>query len=175
MVGQQITVAAARTQLRRVADEVSTTVPERHGLHRLFPTATQIANGGEAALVGPRARIDSLLGVARALVSGELTIGFGDDRDELRARLLAMKGIGPWTADYVSMRVLGNPDAFLPGDVAVRTGAGRLGLPSDARALTAEADAFAPWRSYLCLHLWKAASTPAPSSAPSALEKGPAA
>ncbi|MET3511395.1 AlkA N-terminal domain-containing protein [Plantibacter flavus] len=175
MVGQQITVAAARTQLRRLADEVSTTVPERHGLHRLFPTATQIANGGEASLVGPRARIDSLLGVARALVSGELTIGFGDDRDELRARLLAMKGIGPWTADYVCMRVLGNPDAFLPGDVAVRTGAGRLGLPSDARALTAEADAFAPWRSYLCLHLWKAASTPAPSSAPSALEKGPAA
>ncbi|CAH0229101.1 DNA-3-methyladenine glycosylase 2 [Plantibacter cousiniae (nom. nud.)] len=175
MVGQQITVAAARTQLRRLADEVSTTVPERHGLHRLFPTATQIANGGEAALVGPRARIDSLLGVARALMSGELTIGFGDDRDELRTRLLAMKGIGPWTADYVSMRVLGNPDAFLPGDVAVRTGAGRLGLPSDARTLTAEADAFAPWRSYLCLHLWKAASTPAPTAAPSALEKGPAA
>jgi AraC family transcriptional regulator of adaptative response / DNA-3-methyladenine glycosylase II len=86
-----------------------------------------------------------------------------------------MKGIGPWTADYVSMRVLGNPDAFLPGDVAVRTGAGRLGLPSDARTLTAEAEAFAPWRSYFCLHLWKAASTPAPTARPSALEKGPAA
>lgn len=175
MVGQQITVAAARTQLRRLADEVSTTVPERHGLHRVFPTAAQLATGGEAALVGPRARIESLLGVARALAAGELTIGFGDDRDDLRARLLAMKGIGPWTADYVGMRVLGNPDAFLPGDVAVRTGAGRLGLPTDARTLTTAAEAFAPWRSYLCLHLWKAASTPAPTGAPSALEKGPAA
>ncbi|HXH33108.1 MAG TPA: AlkA N-terminal domain-containing protein [Plantibacter sp.] len=175
MVGQQITVAAARTQLRRLADEVSTTVPERHGLHRLFPTAAQIVAGGRAALVGPRARIESVLGVAEALTSGELAIGFGDDRDELRTRLLAMKGIGPWTADYVSMRVLGNPDAFLPGDVAVRSGAGRLGLPSDPKSLTAAAEAFAPWRSYLCLHLWKASSTQASTSTPSALEKGPAA
>lgn len=175
MVGQQITVAAARTQLRRLADEVSTTVPERHGLHRLFPTAAQIVAGGRAALVGPRTRIESVLGVAEALTAGELAIGFGDDREDLRTRLLAMKGIGPWTADYVSMRVLGNPDAFLPGDVAVRTGAGRLGLPSDPKALTATAEAFAPWRSYLCLHLWKAASTPAPASTPPTLEKGPAA
>lgn len=175
MVGQQITVAAARTQLRRLAEEVSTTVPERHGLHRLFPTATQIATGGRAALVGPKARIESVIAVAEALAGDELSIGFGDDRDQLRASLLAMKGIGPWTADYVSMRVLGNPDVFLPGDVAVRTGAGRLGLPSEAKALTAAAEAFAPWRSYLCLHLWKAASNPVPAVAPSALEKGPAA
>lgn len=169
IIGQQITVAAARTALRRLTEAVGSTVEPRHGLSRLFPTATQIAEGGRAALVGPKARIETVIGVAEALASGELTIGFGDDRAALRDRLLARKGIGPWTADYVSMRVLGNPDAFLPGDVAVRTGAGRLGFPNAAGPLTVEAAAFAPWRSYLCLHLWKAAALPAsafPASAP---------
>lgn len=185
IIGQQITVAAARTALSRLTEAVGDTVETRHGLSKLFPTAAQIAEGGRDALVGPKARINTIIGVAEALASGELTIGFGDDRTALRDRLMALKGIGPWTADYVSMRVLGNPDVFLPGDVAVRTGAKRLGLPGDPLPLTVEASAFAPWRSYLCLHLWKAAAmpaaaraaestSPAPTTSPhfSAIEKG---
>ncbi|MGO3190743.1 MAG: DNA-3-methyladenine glycosylase, partial [Microbacterium sp.] len=74
-----------------------------------------------------------------------------------RAALLAMPGIGPWTADYVRMRVLGDPDVFLPGDVAVRAGAAASGLPGDPRALTAWSERLAPWRSYLTAHLWRAA------------------
>ena len=67
-----------------------------------------------------------------------------------------MPGIGPWTADYVRMRVLGDPDVFLPGDVAVRSGAAAAGIPADAAALTAWAARTAPWRSYLTAHLWRA-------------------
>ncbi|MET0296716.1 MAG: DNA-3-methyladenine glycosylase, partial [Microbacterium sp.] len=75
---------------------------------------------------------------------------------EQRAALLAMPGIGPWTADYVRMRVLGDPDVFLPGDVAVRSGATAIGLPSDPAGLTAWTARTAPWRSYLTAHLWAA-------------------
>ena len=74
-----------------------------------------------------------------------------------RAALLALPGVGPWTADYVRMRVLGDPDVLLPGDVAARAGAAAAGIPSDARGLTEWADRAAPWRSYLMAHLWYAA------------------
>ena len=67
-----------------------------------------------------------------------------------------MPGIGPWTADYVRMRVLGDPDVFLPGDVAVRAGAAAIGIPSDPTDLTEWAARTAPWRSYLTAHLWRA-------------------
>ena len=70
---------------------------------------------------------------------------------------VAMPGIGPWTADYVRMRVLGDPDVLLPGDVAMRAGAVSSGLSGEPRALTAWAERAAPWRSYLTAHLWRAA------------------
>ena len=68
-----------------------------------------------------------------------------------------MPGIGPWTADYVRMRVIGDPDVLLPGDVAMRAGAAASGLPAEPAALTAWAERIAPWRSYLTAHLWRAA------------------
>jgi AraC family transcriptional regulator of adaptative response / DNA-3-methyladenine glycosylase II len=68
-----------------------------------------------------------------------------------------MPGIGPWTADYVRMRVTGDPDVFLPGDVAVRAGAAAAGIPNDPAPLAAWAARTAPWRSYLTAHLWRAA------------------
>ncbi|MFT4306966.1 MAG: DNA-3-methyladenine glycosylase, partial [Microbacterium sp.] len=96
-------------------------------------------------------------GVAAALAAGDLDPGAGDDSAAQRATLLALPGIGPWTADYVRMRVTGDPDVFLPGDVAVRAGAAAAGLPAEPRALTAWAERAAPWRSYLTAHLWRAA------------------
>ncbi|MFU8947625.1 AlkA N-terminal domain-containing protein [Mycetocola zhadangensis] len=163
IIGQQISVAAARTQLNRLTAAAGTLVDGPHELNTLFPRAAQIVEHGRAAMVGPRAKIDTLLTVAEALASGEFSIGFGDDATEQHRALTAFRGIGDWTAGYVSMRVLGNPDVFLPGDVAVRTGARVLGLSAEARALTREAERFAPWRSYLCMHLWRSAAT-APAS-----------
>ncbi len=158
MVGQQITVAAARTALTGLTAALGEDVPElgHTGAEKLFPTMAAIAERGHEVLRGPAARTRALTGVAAALAEGSLILTPGDDGAEQRQALLAMPGIGPWTADYVRMRVLGDPDVFLPGDVAVRTGAAAAGLPSDARALTVWAARSAPWRSYVTAHLWRA-------------------
>ncbi|MFT4229740.1 MAG: Ada metal-binding domain-containing protein, partial [Microbacterium sp.] len=159
MVGQQISVASARTALSRLAAELGEPVAAHEGTDRLFPTMAAIAEHGHDVLRGPAARIRAITGAARALAGGELELTPGDDGGEQRAALLAMPGIGPWTADYVRMRITGDPDVFLPGDVAVRHGAARAGLPTGA-ALAAWAARTAPWRSYLTAHLWRAAAPP---------------
>lgn len=172
MIGQQITVAAARTALTKLAsalgetsmsepvdDSATATEP---GL--LFPTMTAIAEHGADVLRGPAARIRAITGAAAALADGSLTLTVGDDGPAQREALLAMPGIGPWTADYVRMRVLGDPDVFLPGDVAVRTGAAACGIPADAAPLAAWAEQIAPWRSYLSAHLWRAVPVRVPRS-----------
>jgi AraC family transcriptional regulator, regulatory protein of adaptative response / DNA-3-methyladenine glycosylase II len=156
MVGQQITVAAARTALTALTEALGEETSDFDGAHLLFPTMAAIAEHGAEVLRGPTARIRSLTGAAAALAEGSLVLGPGDDGAEQRAALLAMPGIGPWTADYVRMRVLGDPDVFLPGDVAVRAGAAASGLPGEPAPLTAWAARTAPWRSYLTAHLWRA-------------------
>ncbi|MFB4349010.1 AlkA N-terminal domain-containing protein [Microbacterium sp. CR_7] len=153
MVGQQITVVAARTTLTALTEALG----ERIDGGLLFPTMSEIAERGAEVLRGPAARIRSIVGAARALADGSLTLTVGDDAGEQRAALLAMPGIGPWTADYVRMRVLGDPDVMLPGDVALRAGAAASGLPVDPKPLVAWAERVAPWRSYLSAHLWRAA------------------
>ena len=154
MVGQQITVAAARTALTALADQLGERTADG-GI--LFPTMTAIAEHGAEVLRGPAARIRAITGAAAALADGSLVLTVGDDAAEQRARLLAMPGIGPWTADYVRMRVIGDPDVLLPGDVAMRAGAAASGLPAEPAALAAWAERIAPWRSYLTAHLWRAA------------------
>ncbi len=153
MIGQQITVVAARTALTALTEALGERTPD--GL--LFPTMSAIAAHGAEVLRGPAARIRAITGAAAALADGSLTLTVGDDGPTQRAALLAMPGIGPWTADYVRMRVLGDPDVLLPGDVALRAGAAASGLPADPKALTAWAERTAPWRSYLSAHLWRAA------------------
>ena len=157
MVGQQITVVAARTALTALTDALGERVEPFADTDRLFPTMAAIAEHGAEVLRGPGARIRAITGAAAALASGDLTLTSGDDGAAQRAALLAMPGIGPWTADYVRMRVLGDPDITLPGDVAVRSGAAAVGVPSDPRGFDAWAIRAAPWRSYLTAHLWRAA------------------
>ncbi|MFC7788739.1 Ada metal-binding domain-containing protein [Microbacterium sp. MAHUQ-60] len=154
MVGQQITVVAARTALSTLTEQLGERTAEGA---LLFPSMAAIAERGAEVLRGPAARIRALTGAAAALADGSLELTVGDDAAEQRARLLAMPGIGPWTADYVRMRVLGDPDVLLPGDVAMRAGAAASGLPGDPRALSAWAERLVPWRSYLTAHLWRAA------------------
>ncbi len=163
MVGQQITVVAARTALTSLTAALGEEVPAFAGMASdggeaplLFPTMAAIAEHGHEVLRGPAARIRAITGAAAALADGTLTLTPGDDAADQRAALLAMPGIGPWTADYVRMRVLADPDVFLPGDVAVRAGAAAAGLPSEPRPLTDWAARTAPWRSYLTAHLWRA-------------------
>jgi len=164
MIGQQITVAAATTALSSLTAALGEPVGFE-GLDgfgdtaRLFPTMAAIAERGGEVLRGPAARIRAVTGAAAALADGTLVLTTGDDAAEQRAALLALPGVGPWTADYVRMRVLGDPDVLLPGDVAVRAGAAASGIPADPRALTDWAARAAPWRSYLTAHLWRATAS----------------
>lgn len=156
MIGQQITVSAATTALSTLTDALGERV-DGFGAHdRLFPTMAAIAEHGAEVLRGPAARIRAITGAAAALAHGSLVLTTGDDRVAQRAALLAMPGIGAWTADYVRMRVLGDPDITLPGDVAVRAGAAASGIPGDLRGFEAWAARTAPWRSYATAHLWRA-------------------
>jgi AraC family transcriptional regulator of adaptative response / DNA-3-methyladenine glycosylase II len=147
LIGQQISVAAARTVLGRVVAEL--------GDDGLFPTATQFAERGRDVLRGPTSRIETIVGAAEALASGSLQLDVGMPVDELTAKLVALPGIGPWTAGYLAMRVLGNPDVMLSTDLVMLKSAAGLGLPATARGLAEHGLRWAPWRSYAGLHLWR--------------------
>lgn len=170
MIGQQISVAAARTALTALTAALGERVDAHDGMDRLFPTMAAIAEHGADVLRGPAARIRAVTAAAAALADGTLELTTGDDGAEQRAALLARPGIGPWTADYVRMRVLGDPDITLPGDVAVRAGAAAVGIPSDPRGYDAWATRAAPWRSYLTAHLWRAS---VPTAAPGPARTSP--
>jgi AraC family transcriptional regulator of adaptative response / DNA-3-methyladenine glycosylase II len=157
LIGQQITVSAARTALGTLTAALGDPLPSPDGsLTTLFPTPSAIAEHGSRVLTGPRRRIDTMLTVNAALAAGDLDVHVGADPDELSAVLQQFSGVGPWTAGYVLMRVLGSPDVLLSTDVALRKGAAALGLPTDADALTARGNAWRPWRSYAGMHLWRA-------------------
>ncbi|WP_430646183.1 AlkA N-terminal domain-containing protein [Agromyces sp. GXS1127] len=159
LVGQQVSVAAARTALTRLAADLGERIELGGSTRTLFPTAAAIAEHGADVLRGPAARIRTIVDVCGRLASGDLVVAPERERGELRSDLLAVPGIGPWTAGYLAMRVTREPDELLVSDLALRNGAARLGLPSDARALAARGAAWAPWRSYASMHLWRAAAS----------------
>ena len=155
VLGQQVSTAAARTHAARLVRAEGTRVDDPGGgLSHLFPSAERVAAVDPSTLALPQARRRTLLGLARALASGDVVLDPGADRREARARLLALPGIGPWTAQTVAMRGLGDPDAFLESDLGVREAARRLGLPTTPGALVRASAAWAPWRSYATQHLW---------------------
>jgi AraC family transcriptional regulator of adaptative response / DNA-3-methyladenine glycosylase II len=168
VLGQQVSLAAARTAAGRLAAERGERIARpQGGVVRLFPSAGALARIDPARLPMPRSRARALVRLCRALADGGLRLDPAADRDEARRGLLALKGIGPWTVGYVAMRALGDPDVFLVEDLGVRHGLARLGGPSDARDARALAEAWAPWRSYASQYLWQAphsASTKANSS-----------
>jgi AraC family transcriptional regulator of adaptative response / DNA-3-methyladenine glycosylase II len=152
LIGQQISVAAARTTLSTLTAALGEPLVLPDGsLTTLFPTASAIAEHGAEVLTGPRKRIDTVIAVSSAIASGDLDVHVGADPDLLAAKLESFAGVGPWTSSYVRMRVLGAPDILLPGDVALRNGAANLGID-----LAAQSAAWRPWRSYAGMHLWKA-------------------
>ncbi|WP_029088821.1 DNA-3-methyladenine glycosylase 2 family protein [Brevibacterium album] len=182
MVGQQISVEAARTHLGRLAEAAGSPYSSRFaGLTRLFPDAAAVLAAVDAPaetapldpsrpLRLPRRALTAIRTAAQALDDGTLAVHPGAESCTLRKALTELPGIGSWTAAYIAMRVLGEPDAWLPGDAALLNAARGLGLlgPADDRpraqahrALTASAEAWAPWRSYAVMHLWQAAGEPA--------------
>jgi len=154
VLGQQVSVAGARTIAGRIVAAYGRplTQPE-DGLTHLFPDAATLAGIDPGDLPMPRARGRALTGLCDALADGSVALDRGPDRDDVRRRLLALPGIGPWTADYVALRALGHPDVFLPTDVGVRQALARAGADLDDQA-------WRPWRSYALVHLWHTLTDP---------------
>jgi len=146
VLGQQVSVAAARTQAARLTERYGERLPAPAGaVTHLFPTPAALAALDPEELPMPRSRGRALVAMAAALAHGL------DPRD--RDAFLALRGVGPWTADYVAMRC-GEPDVLLETDLGVRRGFARL---ADPAALVTRAEAWRPWRSYAVQHLWSLA------------------
>jgi AraC family transcriptional regulator of adaptative response / DNA-3-methyladenine glycosylase II len=158
VVGQQVSVAAARTVLGRIATQFGQ--PLHTGLVR-FPAAQAIAalDPQLVSAVGmPRSRGRTLQAAAAAIASGAVDL-HGGDPDQVAAALLAVPGIGPWTVGYLRLRALGDPDVLPVTDLGIRRAAHALGLPEQARDLASRGAAWSPWRSYAAQHLWTASLT----------------
>jgi AraC family transcriptional regulator, regulatory protein of adaptative response / DNA-3-methyladenine glycosylase II len=159
VVGQQITVRAARTLLGRIVNALGTPCEVTHGSPpaMLFPTATRFAASAQDEIAGlgmPSSRARTLIALATAVARGGIDLGPGGDVDATIERLTALPGVGPWTANYIAMRALRWPDAFLANDLVVLKA---MNETRPARAL-ARSEAWRPWRAYAVMHLWKGMS-----------------
>jgi AraC family transcriptional regulator of adaptative response / DNA-3-methyladenine glycosylase II len=154
VLGQQVSVRAATTLSGRLARALGdpATTPFR-GIDRHFPTAAQVAHAGESAIAAiglPRPRARALVALAEAFAGGTVRLERASDPDVAKATLLDLPGVGAWTAEYLSMRALGWPDAFPASDLALRKALGGV-TPREALA---RAEAWRPFRSYAAMHLW---------------------
>ncbi len=168
ILGQQVSVAAARTLATRIAGRHGMPLSAAGappGLTHLFPTAAALAEADliDIGLTGARAA--TVRAVARALLEGSVDFRVDRTLDDFVARWTAVPGIGPWTAQYIAMRALGHPDAFPAGDLVLQKAVPTDGSWLTARALAARAEAWRPWRAYAVIHLWREAAAPA-STAP---------
>ncbi|CAN5402797.1 DNA-3-methyladenine glycosylase 2 [soil metagenome] len=158
ILGQQVSVTAATRLAGRLVDRhgVALTTAAPHGLHRTFPDAARLAEADlvtDAGMPGSRAR--SLATLARGAAANARLFEPGLDLAACLERLVALPGIGPWTAHYIAMRALREPDAFPGGDVALLRVARRLGDPAmTMRDLDIRSTHWQPWRAYATLHLW---------------------
>lgn len=158
VLGQQVSTAAARTHAARLAAAHGEPVEDPDGgLTRLFPEPAAL-RGAELRMPAQRRRtVEALVG---ALAGGRLDLDSAADRERTMAVLSDLPGIGPWTREIISMRALGDPDAFPATDLGVRRGAAALGLPEAQAALVAHAERWRPWRAYAVQHLWGALRHP---------------
>ncbi len=155
VMGQQISVAGARTLAARlVAAHGEPLAAVVGGVTHAFPSAATIAGLSPHEFAMPRARGAALIDACAKVADGTIVLDAGSDRAEARLALETVKGIGPWTAGYVAMRALGDPDVFLPTDVGVRHALAALGADPTPRGAIALAEAWRPWRSYALHHLW---------------------
>jgi AraC family transcriptional regulator, regulatory protein of adaptative response / DNA-3-methyladenine glycosylase II len=158
VIGQQVSVPGARTVAGRLVLAAGELLPSPHGaVTHLFPTPAalmELAENDPGAFSMPAGRRRAVAALAEAVETGRVVIDPGADPAELRRSLVALPGIGPWTAEYVAMRALRDPDAFMPTDLGIRRGAEALGLPDDPTQLRAMTEHWRPWRSYAMAHLW---------------------
>ncbi|MFA4966083.1 MAG: DNA-3-methyladenine glycosylase, partial [Thermoleophilia bacterium] len=152
---RQVSVASARGTTARLVSSLGEPLAHPCGsLTHAFPSPEALAGAEPSLLTLPRARAATIRVMARQLADGHLQLGPGADRDEARQRLLAIPGVGPWTAEYIAMRALADTDAFPVTDLGVRHGLTALGAPAGPEAARALSERWRPWRAYAVQHLW---------------------
>ena len=155
VLGQQVSTKAARTHAGRLVAAYGQPIHDPEGaLTHTFPTVERLAELDRAHLAVPRARQRTLSALVTGLADGSIVLDAGSDWESARSRLLAVPGVGPWTAEIIAMRGLGDPNAFPATDLGLRLAAKRLGLPADERALVTHSARWRPWRSYATQYLW---------------------
>ena len=155
ILGQQISLAGARTLLSRLVQQFGEPLAEADGvLTHFFPTPEVIAQADLACLGITSGRARALGALAEQVSAGRLVLERRADRVEVEARLLELPGVGAWTASYIAMRALGDPDAFPASDLGLRRGLEARGLASDVKSITQHAQAWRPWRGYAVMHVW---------------------
>lgn len=163
ILGQQVSVAGARTLAGRLVAALGEPLAAPRGaLTHTFPTAERIAGADLGGLGLTGGRIVALKALARVVAEGGLALDRGADWEGTVARLRELPGIGPWTASYIAMRALGDPDACPVADLGLRRALERQGISGDPKAVAARAEAWRPWRAYATHHLW-ASLAPAPT------------
>jgi len=154
IIGQQISVEAATTIVGRIVARAGTLVETPfEGLTHLFPPPQEVAAADLSGIGMPGARVATLTRVAAGLADGTIRLEAGGSHEETVRALCAIKGIGPWTAEYIALRALGEPDAFPAGDLGLRKALGG-GTPVTEKDAAAAAEAWRPWRGYAAMYLW---------------------
>jgi AraC family transcriptional regulator of adaptative response / DNA-3-methyladenine glycosylase II len=155
VLGQQVSTKAARTHASRLVTAYGRPINDPAGaLTHTFPSVEELAEIDPVHLAVPKARQRTLSALLAGLADGTVVLDSGSDWNSARKQLLALPGIGPWTAEVIAMRGLGDPDAFPASDLGLRMAAKQLGLPTDERTLLEHSSRWRPWRSYAVQHLW---------------------
>jgi len=157
VLGQQVTVAAARTQAQRIVAQFGQRIdaPAIAGLDHLFPKPEVLADADLSRIGLTRARADTVRTVSRAVAEGHVPLVANGSVEDFCAPWVALRGIGDWTAQYLALRGIGHPDAFPAGDLVLRR-AIVAGSMLTERAVRERAEPWRPYRAYAVLHLWRA-------------------
>jgi AraC family transcriptional regulator of adaptative response / DNA-3-methyladenine glycosylase II len=143
------------------------------GLERLFPTPEVLAQAELREVGLTTARAATVRGMAQALLDGRVDFRADQSLDEFVARWVALPGIGEWTAHYMAMRALSEPDAFPAADLILRRAATADPTPLSTKALSQRAEAWRPWRAYTVIHLWRGTADTPPAPRLKKSEKTP--
>jgi AraC family transcriptional regulator of adaptative response / DNA-3-methyladenine glycosylase II len=155
ILGQQVSVKGTTTLAGRIARAFGEPLDSINVLTHLFPTAEALIKADFGSIGLPKARAESIRALALAVHRGEIRFDGVLDSETFIRHLMRVPGIGNWTAQYVAMRALGDPDAFPSGDIALLRNSG----VATTKDLDARAEAWRPWRAYAAIHVWSIAGT----------------
>lgn len=159
VLGQQISVAGATTIVGRLARRFGRQIDSGGTITRVFPVPSDLAHADLSSIGIPASRAKTLVAVSQAVLDRRLRLDGSAAPEKLEKDLQLIRGIGPWSAHYVSLRGFGEPDAFPESDLGIRKTLDALGYPRDPHQRKQEIDALAPWRGYAAMYLWHALSS----------------